>query len=293
MKKVIFGANIKYTKTDKGYKKKSISYPNWGSITESQPIKKGQTVVMRTGKEFGIMCLDLDTKDPNHPDFKLMAEKIYTVAPTLVQETQNGYHFFYKWNKHLARSSTKITKNKDSKLDIKSDKAIITIKAPVPYYEWWTHTKYQKPAEFTEEAWKILKPRLTKKYLGEKEDKGDLLVKLDKTIEKYEKNPTPQIEKQIERLHHRIENWGKYKPNPNDPKIKRAKEYPIRKLLNEPTANVIRCISPDHEDKNPSMQITGNFAYCHGCGATFDAIEILRLQKPELSFKEAVEELSK
>lgn len=270
MKKVVFGIDIQYTKTDDGWKKSKPVYPRWSEITESQPIKEGQTTVMRMGEEFGVMCLDLDTKDPEHPDAKIMMEEIYQLAPTVVQETQNGYHFFYKWDKRLAKSSSKITKQKDSKLDIKSNMGLISIKAPVDYYRWWDGD--EKIQEFTDEMWEILRPNLTKKYLGLPLGKQDLKEQLEILIEK---NADDKI---VNSVIKKIENFNKvYEPNYNDSEIQRAKDYPIRKLLNEPTAQLIKCISPDHNDKTPSMQITGNFAYCHGCGQHFDSISIYQI----------------
>jgi hypothetical protein len=274
MKKVIFGIDIQYTKTKDGWKKSKPIYPKWSEITESQPIKDGQTTVMRMGEEFGIMCLDLDTKDPDHPDYEVMC-KIYELAPTKVQESQNGFHFFYKWDKRLAKSASKIT-NGDSKLDIKSNMGLISIKAPVDYYHWWEAKSELQ--EFTDEMWEILRLELTKSYLGLPLEKHDEIKKLDELISKYEQKPETELEKRIERQQKKIDNYDKvYKANYNDTDIQRARDYPIRQLLNQPTAKLIKCISPDHNDKTPSMQITGNFAYCHGCGEHFDSISIYQI----------------
>lgn len=285
MNKVIFGIDVTYTKIAEGYKKSNPAYPKWGEITKPQPIKKGQTTVMRTGEEFGVMCLDLDTTDPEHSDAKLMMEEIYQLAPTVVQETQNGYHFFYKWDKRLFKSDASVTKTKNSKLDIRSNRGLVNIQAPVPYYKWWTHTKHELQ-EFTDKMWEILRPNLKNKYLGLPPTKQDMREELESALEKGN-------EKKVEKLVKRIENYGKtYEPNYNDSEIQRARDYPIRQLLNEPTATVIRCISPDHEDKTPSMQITGNFAYCHGCGQHFDAISIYQIQH-DCDFKTALTALKK
>jgi hypothetical protein len=46
--------------------------------------------------------------------------------------------------------------------------------------------------------------------------------------------------------------------------------------LNRP--GLIRCFSPDHEDKNPSCQISEDGFFCHACGIhgdIYDAIGIL------------------
>lgn len=274
MKKTTFGIDCTYTKTENGYKKSNQVYPRWSEINESVKIEPGQTTVMRMGEEFGLMCLDLDTKDLSHPDHILMAELIYQLAPTCVQESQNGYHFFYKWDKRLAKSAAKITKAKDSKLDIKSNMGLINIDAPVPYYKWWETRR--EPQEFTDEMWKVLRPHLTNKYLGIPLERADEIEILDKIIEDYEENPSENNEKKLLRQQRKIDNYDKI-INFDDSKVQHAKDYPIRVLLNEPTATMIRCISPDHDDKNPSMQITGNFAYCHSCGFHADSLEVYQI----------------
>ncbi len=35
----------------------------------------------------------------------------------------------------------------------------------------------------------------------------------------------------------------------------------------------ISCISREHDDKNPSMQVNDNYLFCHGCGRRFSAID--------------------
>jgi len=274
MKKITFGTDIKYTQIDGKWKKETIAYPKWSEINESVEIKEGQTTVMRMGEEFGIMCIDLDTTDPQHPDAKLMMEEIYQLAPTIVQETPNGYHFFYKWDKRLAKSMAKVTKTKNSVLDIKSNMGLINIKAPIPYYKWW-EAKHELQ-EFTDKMWSVMREHLTNKYQGIPLEKSDELDILDDLIDEYEENHSGIIEKKIQRQQKKLDNYDRIM-NFDDSKVQNAKDYPIRKLLNEPTANMISCISPDHEDKTPSMQITGNFAYCHGCGESFDSLSIYQI----------------
>jgi len=288
MKKVIFGIDVNYTKENNKWKKSQpIFKTKWSEIKETQPIKKNQTVVIRLGKEFGIMCLDLDTKDANHPDFKLIQE-LYELQPTAVNESQNGFHLFYKWDKRLAKTSSKVTKGE--KLDIKSNMGIINIKAPNDYYHWW-ETKYGI-AEFTNEMWELLKPKLTNKYLDKPQTITDAKSNLKKIVERYEDNPTKELEKRINTQTNRILNWNKKPKNYDQSEIKRARSYPIRRLLNEPTATVIKCPHPDHDDKTPSCQINGNFAYCHGCQEHMDAIDICMMLTSK-TFSEAIKELNK
>lgn len=56
-----------------------------------------------------------------------------------------------------------------------------------------------------------------------------------------------------------------------DAEIERARQYPIENLI-ESKRGMARCVSGTHEDRNASMQTTGNFAYCHACGFKADVI---------------------
>lgn len=289
MNKVVFGVDVKFSKTKAGWNKSTPVYPRWSEITKSQKIKEDQTTIMRTGEEFGVMCLDLDTKKPSHPDAKFIMEEFYQLAPTVVQETQNGFHFFYKWDKRLAKSSSKVTKAKDSKLDIKSNMGLVNIKAPVPYYTWWSNTN--EIQGITNKMWEILRNKLTNRYLGIPLSKQDEIQKLDKLIQKFEEDPTNKTEKNIQSQQRKIENYDRTN-NFNDSDVQRAKDYPIRQLLDEPTATVVTCISPDHEDKTPSMQITGNFAFCHGCNFHADSLTVYQILH-DCTFGEAITALTK
>lgn len=55
---------------------------------------------------------------------------------------------------------------------------------------------------------------------------------------------------------------------------------------------MVRCINPDHEDKNPSMYHATkvNRAMCQGCGASYDAIGVI-MKTEGLKFKDAVRRL--
>lgn len=286
MNKVTFGVDIKYTKTRKGYKKSPFRFPKWKELKESVPIKKGQTVAMKTGEEPSeVVCIDVDTKDPESKEIKLLVD-LYQLQPTVVQETQKGFHFFYQWDKRLAKNDTKVY----GCIDIRSNGGLIFIEAPVPYYRWWK-TGHEL-AEFTDEHWKLLEPKLSNKYKGIPSTKADEVKALDELIERYEKDPTEHLGGRIQSQQRKINRIGReHTVNYDDEKIQRAKDYPIRDLLNEQQANVIRCISPDHEDKEPSMQITGNFAFCHGCRQHFDSLSIYQLIHG-CDFKTALNKLS-
>ncbi len=75
-----------------------------------------------------------------------------------------------------------------------------------------------------------------------------------------------------------------------DEMIQRAKQYPISELLTVPIrGNVTNCIA--HDDKNPSMNIKNNWAYCHACGFRGDSISVyMRLNG--VDFNSAVKNLN-
>lgn len=74
--------------------------------------------------------------------------------------------------------------------------------------------------------------------------------------------------------------------------IKRARCYPIVDILGHD--KFIRCLSPDHEDRNPSMSINvrDNYAKCFSCGFHLDAIGVQMITTGD-SFPEAVKKLQK
>jgi hypothetical protein len=72
--------------------------------------------------------------------------------------------------------------------------------------------------------------------------------------------------------------------------IKRAKQSPISELLTMPVKrDLTNCIA--HDDKNPSMNIKGNFAYCYACGFRGDSISVY-MHMNDVGFKTAVENLN-
>ena len=40
-----------------------------------------------------------------------------------------------------------------------------------------------------------------------------------------------------------------------------------------------RCLNPEHEDKNPSMQYLGANVYCHSCHATYDTVALMAMER--------------
>ena len=75
-----------------------------------------------------------------------------------------------------------------------------------------------------------------------------------------------------------------------DEMIQRAKQYPISELLTTPIrGNVTNCIA--HEDKNPSMNIKNNWAFCYACGFRGDSISVF-MRLNSVDFKTAVKNLN-
>lgn len=67
--------------------------------------------------------------------------------------------------------------------------------------------------------------------------------------------------------------------------VRRAKEYPMEKLIEFNRAGFARCLN--HNDQNASMYCKGGFAYCFSCNYRADTIEIL-MKRDGYKFKEAV-----
>ncbi len=107
-------------------------------------------------------------------------------------------------------------------------------------------------------------------------------------IKKYINDSRKAIENCEMRL--RLLRPAKSKNRITDEMIQRAKQYPMSELLTTPIrGNVTNCIG--HEDKNPSMNIKNNWAYCYSCGFRGDSISVyMRLNG--VDFKTAVKNLN-
>lgn len=71
--------------------------------------------------------------------------------------------------------------------------------------------------------------------------------------------------------------------------VAQAKEYPLSNILGVgPGKSVALCIA--HNERNPSMNIRRNFAYCHSCGFSGDSITVAE-KVWGLSFVDAVKKL--
>lgn len=79
------------------------------------------------------------------------------------------------------------------------------------------------------------------------------------------------------------------KDNLTPHEIETARIYPIGKIHPVPRNNFIYCLW--HSEKTPSLHITKNLYYCHGCGAGGDVISFIQ-KRDNLSFVEAVRKLS-
>lgn len=73
--------------------------------------------------------------------------------------------------------------------------------------------------------------------------------------------------------------------------IEAARSYPIENLIQVSRGKMARCISPDHTDKNPSMDIRNNFCYCYSCHFSADAIKVYQILN-NCTFPEAVRALN-
>lgn len=73
--------------------------------------------------------------------------------------------------------------------------------------------------------------------------------------------------------------------------IETAREYPIENLIQVNRGKMARCISPEHEDKSPSMDIRNNFCYCYSCHFSADAIKVYQILN-NCTFQDAVRALN-
>lgn len=73
--------------------------------------------------------------------------------------------------------------------------------------------------------------------------------------------------------------------------IERARAYPITRLIEVKRGNRTHCISPEHDDRNPSMDIRNNFCYCYACGFQADSIKTYQVLH-HCTFPEAVRALN-
>ena len=73
--------------------------------------------------------------------------------------------------------------------------------------------------------------------------------------------------------------------------IARAREYPIRDLVETNSRGYALCVNPEHDDHSPSMWTKNNFAHCFSCNWTGDSIDVA-MKVYGVTFREAVEKLS-
>lgn len=69
--------------------------------------------------------------------------------------------------------------------------------------------------------------------------------------------------------------------------IGNARNFPITRLIKN---RGMMALCPFHNEKTPSLNLKGNFYYCHGCGATGDVIDFL-MKKDGLTFRQAIMKL--
>lgn len=73
--------------------------------------------------------------------------------------------------------------------------------------------------------------------------------------------------------------------------IARAREYPIRDLVETNSRGYALCVNPEHDDHSPSMWTKNNFAHCFSCNWSGDSIDVA-MKVYNLKFPEAVKKLA-
>ena len=72
--------------------------------------------------------------------------------------------------------------------------------------------------------------------------------------------------------------------------IMQAKEYPVENLI-DVVRGKAHCVSGEHEDKNPSMQVRDNRVRCFSCGFAGDVLDVAQ-KVNGWSFRESVRRLT-
>jgi len=106
----------------------------------------------------------------------------------------------------------------------------------------------------------------------------------------YGLNKISQKEKKLAWLKKMVEGKKTGKQYITDHMIEAAKDYPIEKLAGDVGKNGMK-ICPFHEDKSPSMYVKNGYAYCFGCGRSWDSIAWI-MDRDGLDFISAVKHLN-
>jgi len=99
---------------------------------------------------------------------------------------------------------------------------------------------------------------------------ADLIVNKQKTLERVQ----GEMKSLIIRLHALQQGKELKQAGLTDAEIKRARQYPIERLVEIGRNGRALCVW--HEDHDPSMDCRNNFAYCHACGKHGDTIDLYR-----------------
>lgn len=73
--------------------------------------------------------------------------------------------------------------------------------------------------------------------------------------------------------------------------IARAREHPIRDLVETNSRGYALCVNPEHDDHSPSMWTKNNFAHCFSCNWSGDSIDVA-MKVYNIKFQEAVKKLA-
>lgn len=169
---VTFGVDIKYTRDSKQQiiGKDTSQIGRWGHITTSQKVQPTETMTWRTGKEPGIIMIDVDCNKAGVPEEKLkLAKKLHDdlrkIDSTLYQRTKNGAHFFYKFTQKLPKTTDNVC-GKNSYVDIRSEGGMVFVSDPTG--EYYGAIEGEKIEAWTQVHDAVLRPLLSDTYIGKK-----------------------------------------------------------------------------------------------------------------------------
>lgn len=115
-----------------------------------------------------------------------------------------------------------------------------------------------------------------------------LQLRYEELIREFYENKEVEVPKELKKIFFEYNFRYEGGTGITEDQIEQAHNYPISKLV-EVKNNFIAC--PFHNEKTPSMHITINKYFCHGCSEGGDTIKFV-MKKDNLSFRGAVKHLT-
>lgn len=152
--------------------------------------------------------------------------------------------------------------------------------------------------EFREENKEFYEECRIRYMVGEKIRLEELLGRYRDAIEKEKSsvrkiglaNGMEKAEKEWKKVVANLDYFTGRREGISEDMITQAREVPLQNILEVNQMGFARCVSGNHEDKNPSMYCKKGFAYCFSCSWTSDPIGVV-MARDGVNFPEAVRRL--